>query len=68
MLSEHHIILNSNYIECIIWIVLFKVHQYLKFHASLMLKPFFVSYQLYRYILMSLMIEALYCLTEAALA
>jgi hypothetical protein len=68
MLPEHHIILNPNYIERIIWIVLFKMHQYLKFHASLMLKPFFVSYQLYRHILISLMIEAFDCLTEAPLA
>jgi hypothetical protein len=68
VLSEHYIVLDPYDVECIIWIVLFKVHQDFKLYTSLMLKPFLISDQLYCHVLMSLMIEALDGLTEAALA
>lgn len=68
MLPEDHVVLYPDDVERIILIVLLQVHQDLELHARLMLKTLLVSYQLYRYLFLSLMIEALERLSEAALA
>jgi hypothetical protein len=43
MLPKHAVIFYSNYVICIIWIVIFKMEQNLQLHSSLMLKLLFVS-------------------------
>ena len=64
MLPEHHVVLNANDIEGIIWVILLQVHQDLELYSCLVLETLLVSDQLNRDMLLGLVVEAFDGLTE----
>jgi hypothetical protein len=66
VLPEHHIVLNADYVEGIIWIVLLQVHQDLQLYSCLVLETLLISDQLNRDVLLCLVVEAFDSLPERA--
>jgi len=66
VLPEHHIVLNADDVEGIIWVVLLKVHQDLKLYSCLVLETLLISDQLNRDVLLGFVVEAFDSLPERA--
>lgn len=68
MLAEYHIVLDSDDVVGIIWVILLQMHQYLELNARLVLEALLVSDELDSNHLLSLVVKALEGLSEGALA
>ena len=68
MLSENYIIFYANDVKGVIRIQLFKMHQNLELHTSLVLESFLVSNQLNSYMLFCFVVEAFDGLSERTFA
>jgi hypothetical protein len=64
VLPEHHVVLNANDVEGIVWVVLLQVHQDLQLYACLVLETLLISDQLNRDVLLGFVVEAFDSLPE----